>query len=241
MSGEAATVAGNVQRVRVRIASAAARSGRDAGAVTLVAVTKSVGAEVFPALHAAGICDVGENRVLDAAEKAAHAPAGLRWHLLGHLQTNKVRKAVELFPVIHSVDSERLAIALDKECAKTGRRIEAFVELNSGENQKSGLHPGELDGFWKGVLPLQHIQWIGLMTMAPFSNDPESSRPHFRRLREIAEEWRRREIPSLSGLSMGMSGDFEVAVEEGATHVRVGRALFEGIDPRGFDPSIVQG
>lgn len=241
MSGESEGVAGNVRRVRERIAAAAARAGRDAAGVTLVAVTKSVGRWAFPALAAAGVRDIGENRVQDATAKAAGAPVGLRWHLLGHLQTNKARKAVELFPVVHSVDSARLALALERECERAGREVEAFVEVNSGEVQKAGLREAELEGFWREVSALKRVRWVGLMTMAPFSEDPEPSRPHFRRLRALRDEWRERSVTSLTGLSMGMSGDFEVAVEEGATHVRVGRALFEGIDARGFDPPTVQG
>lgn len=241
LSGEMKAVASNVQRVRERIAKAAARAGRDPAGVTLVAVTKSVGAGAFPALLAAGVRDIGENRVQDGVRKSVLAPAGFRWHLLGHLQTNKVKKALDLFPVLHSVDSARLAVALEKECARADREIDAFVEVNSGEDQKGGIRPGALESFWKEVSPLRRLRWVGLMTMAPFSEEAESSRPHFRRLREIGDEWRSRGIPLLSGLSMGMSGDFEVAVEEGTTHVRVGRALFEGIDARGFDPSPVQG
>lgn len=222
-------IAANVARVRERAAAAALRAGRDPAAVTLVAVTKTVGAGVFPALLAAGVRDVGENRALAAVEKAAGAPQGLRWHLIGHLQTNKARKAASLFDVIHSVDSGRLASVLDAELERAGRTMDAFVEVNSGEEQKGGLRAGELGAFWESVRNLKRLRWAGLMTMAPMLEDPEAARPHFRRLRELRDEWRGR-VEGLAGLSMGMSGDFEVAVEEGATHVRVGRALFEGVE-----------
>lgn len=209
------------------MAAAALRARRDPAGITLVAVTKTVGAGVFPALLAAGVRDVGENRAVAAVEKAAHAPPGLRWHLIGHLQTNKARKAAALFDVIHSVDSARLASALDAELERAGRSMDAFVEVNSGEAQKGGLRAGDLAAFWEEVRELKRLRWAGLMTMAPLLEDPEGARPHFRRLRELRDEWRGR-VNGLEGLSMGMSGDFEVAVEEGATHVRVGRLLFEG-------------
>ncbi|MCE9582439.1 MAG: YggS family pyridoxal phosphate-dependent enzyme [Planctomycetes bacterium] len=229
-------MAGNVETVRARIAAAARRAGRAPGDVSLVAITKSRGAEVFPALLAAGVADVGENRVIDAVEKALESPPGLRWHLVGHLQTNKVRKALGLFRTIHSVDSLRLARVINEESAPTGTErdrhagdpVAAFIEIHSGESQKSGLPANELPEFLKAARTLDRIKWIGLMTMAPYAEDGEASRPHFRKLREL-REFARGEISTIQGLSMGMTNDFEIAVEEGATHVRVGRALFAGL------------
>ncbi|KAF0245333.1 MAG: pyridoxal phosphate enzyme YggS [Planctomycetota bacterium] len=229
-------VAANVAGVRERIATAAKRAGRDPREITLVAITKSQGRAIFPLLAAAGVQDVGENRALEAIEKSAGAPPGLRWHLAGHLQTNKVRKALGLFRIIHSVDSLRLARAINAEAPRglpVGRprdgMIDAFVEINSGEQQKSGLASIQLPAFLEEARTLACIRWIGLMTMAPYSDDPESARPHFRRLRELRDASVMRGFKTLKGLSMGMTGDFEVAVEEGATHVRIGRALFEGL------------
>ena len=212
--------------VRARIVAAAGRAGRETSGVTLIAVTKSVGAQVFDHLVTLGVPDIGESRVQTAEGKAKGAPPELRWHLLGHLQTNKVRKAVRLFSSIHSVDSLRLARALQAECERADTTTTAFVEINSGEAQKSGMEPGELPGFLREVRALDRIRWTGLMTMAPVSEEPEDSRPHFALLRELRERGREL-VPTLAGLSMGMSQDFEVAVEEGATHVRLGRVLFD--------------
>ena len=216
----------NLAAIRGEIAAAAHRAGRDPSGIVLVAVTKTVGPEAYASLLDLGIPDVGENRVLEALEKSRGAPAGLRWHLLGHLQTNKVRKAVSLFSTIHSVDSLKVAIALQQEAVRAEKHLEAFVEINSGEAQKSGLDAGELAGFLREAAALDRLRWRGLMTMAPLAEDPEASRPHFRRLRNLLEEGCRI-LPGLTCLSMGMSRDFRVAVEEGATHLRIGTALFE--------------
>ncbi|NUN47715.1 MAG: YggS family pyridoxal phosphate-dependent enzyme [Candidatus Brocadiae bacterium] len=219
-------VRGAVESVRARIAAACARVARRPEEVTLVAVTKTVGADRLAELAACGVRDVGENRPLDALEKAPLAPPGLTWHLIGHLQTNKARRAVGLFRVIHSLDSWRLAQVLQGELERADLRMEAFVEIHSGEVGKSGLPPGELEGFLARAAGLDRLRWAGLMTMAPWSEDPEASRPVFRALRELLGRARKGAPHLGGGLSMGMSGDFEVAIEEGATHVRVGRALF---------------
>jgi pyridoxal phosphate enzyme (YggS family) len=220
------TVGVRIEETRRRIAAACARAGRDPSGVRLVAVTKTVGAGVFPQLLAAGVPDVGENRVQDALAKAAGAPPGLRWHLIGHLQTNKARRAVTLFRTIHSVDSLRLAAVLQEEAVRAKVDLDAFVEINSGESQKSGIPAPDAEDFLAAASAFDRLRWVGLMTMAPLAPDPEASRPFFRALRQLRDRLRAR-VSTLEGLSMGMTQDFEVAVEEGATHVRVGRALFE--------------
>jgi PLP dependent protein len=215
--------------VRERIAAAAARAGRPASAVHLLAVTKTVDARAVEALASLGIEDVGENRVLDALRKAgdvrAEVRARIRWHLIGHLQTNKVKKALELFASIHSIDSTRLARAVHEEAIARGRRLPVHFEVNvSGEASKGGFAPDELRAALPELLALSGLEVRGLMTMAPISDDPESSRPVFRALRELRDSLGG--ASALPALSMGMSGDFEVAVEEGSTCVRVGTALF---------------
>ena len=208
--------------VRARIAAACARVGRSTSDVRLVAVTKGRSHDEVAALLAAGQRDLGENRV-QAYQKVASAFAepDLRWHLVGHLQRNKVRFC-RGFALIHSLDSERLAQALEAEGAKHGHVFHTLLQLNvSGEASKHGLAPSELAPLLASVRDLAHVQVEGLMTMAPYDPDPERARPVFRALRALALGH------GLEQLSMGMSGDLEVAVEEGATLVRVGTALFE--------------
>src|SRR4051794_22538927 len=243
-----ATIAANIAAVRARIARAAERAGRDPATVTLVAVSKTHPPEVVAAAHAAGMVDFGENRVPEATEKvvALAERAGLRWHLIGHLQRNKARKAAEIFDMIHSLDSVRLAEALDRhveEIRSPGpdgapRRLPVLLQVNiGGEAQKEGWDlPGglenraQLPAFQQDVariLELAHLEVRGLMTIAPYVADAEQVRPVFRALRELRDDLAVRfPVASWDELSMGMTGDFEVAVEEGATLVRVGRAIF---------------
>ncbi len=243
----AETIARNIAAVRARIAAAADRVGRDPAAVTLVAVTKTQPPEAVAAALAAGVADFGENRVQEAAEKMPLVEAaGLRWHLIGHLQRNKARKAAAIFDLIHSLDSVRLAETLDRyvevdaplHTYGTSRRLPVLLQVNiAGEAQKEGFELAgglgnreALPGFWEDVariLGLQHLDVRGLMTIAPYVADPEQVRPVFRALRELRDELAVR-FPAASWqeLSMGMTGDFEVAVEEGATLVRVGTAIF---------------
>lgn len=209
--------------VRARIARAAERAGRDPAEVTLIAVTKTHPADAVIAALQAGLTDFGENRVHEgvakAAEVAASGPTQTPvWHLIGHLQTNKVRAALGAFAILHSVDSERLLRAISGAATSP---VEVFLEVNvAAEPQKYGVDPRELPALVALARHLPNIHLRGLMTVAPHVENMELARPVFRQLRELAERNQVRE------LSMGMTNDFEVAIEEGATHVRVGRALF---------------
>jgi PLP dependent protein len=214
--------------VRERIATAARRAGRGPGDVSLVAVSKTVSAERLRAAVAAGIDVFGENRVQEAADKIAAVP-GATWHLVGHLQSNKARRAVELFSAIESVDSGDLARRLDELVAEAGigRRLAVYLQVNVDEDPaKSGFVGRELEHVIDGLASLEHLEVAGLMTVGRLVADPEEARPSFVRLRELSIRLREREPRLGPGLSMGMTDDFEVAVEEGATVVRIGRAIF---------------
>ncbi|MFH0964785.1 MAG: YggS family pyridoxal phosphate-dependent enzyme [Planctomycetota bacterium] len=234
MGSKLSVVAGNLQRVRDRIAAAARRSGRAADEVDLLPVTKTVGVDEIRVLLDLGVRRVGESRVLDAAKKAAaFASDDLEWHLIGHLQRNKVSRAIEVFSFLHSLDSVRLAQALSGELVRRGRSLPCLLEVNTTrEPQKHGFRPDELRAAADAVALLPGLRVEGLMTMAMLCEDPEEARPCFALLRELAQELRLRDVPNLrmKHLSMGMSQDFEVAVEEGATVVRVGTALLEGVE-----------
>jgi pyridoxal phosphate enzyme (YggS family) len=215
----AVTLRERLAQVRDRIDGAAVRAGRDASTITLVAVTKVFPASVIREAYKAGLRDFGENYVQEFEAKALEAGdlAGARFHLIGHLQSNKARKAAELFSVIQTVDSAKLARRLDE----AARPLDVMLEVKiSPEEAKSGADPAELPGLIDAVRATRHLNLIGLMTMPPWSDDAEPSRPYFRRLRELASQFK------LPHLSMGMSHDFEVAIEEGATFIRVGTALF---------------
>jgi len=211
--------------VRANIAAACDRSARDPAAVTLVAVSKTHGAPVIAEAYTAGQSDFGENRVQEGAAKIeALRAAGITpaWHLLGRLQTNKIRAALSLFDVLHAVDSARLARAISD---RSERPVPIFLEVNiAGEATKEGVDPSEAPAVAAEIATLANIDVIGLMTVAPIVADPEDVRPVFRTLREL------RDAIGLRELSMGMTGDYEVAIEEGATFVRIGRAIF---GPRG--------
>lgn len=212
--------------VKDRIAAACARAGRSTDSVTLVAVTKTHPPEAADALARLGQLDVGENRVQEARAKVPRCDGRLRWHGIGHLQTNKARDAVALFCMVHSVDSVRLAEELEKQAAAQGKRLPVFLEVNvSGEGSKFGLKPGEVAEAALAANRLPHLELRGLMTMPPWSEDPGAARPFFRQLGVLRREVEARLGAPLPDLSMGMSGDFEVAIEEGATFVRVGTAL----------------
>ncbi|MBR2839140.1 MAG: YggS family pyridoxal phosphate-dependent enzyme [Kiritimatiellae bacterium] len=219
--------------VRGRIGAACERAGRDPADVEIVAVTKTHGAEVVKEAWDAGLRIVGENKVQEAAWKRPASVSGPMWHLIGHLQSNKVRHALSLFDVIHSVDSVKLADRINMIADETGAAPRVLLEVNvSGERSKSGMRPeevGEAVRHIREACPRVTVE--GLMTMAPFSEDPEDARPFFRRLRELRDAVEDGQGVGLPRLSMGMSGDYEVAVEEGATWVRLGTVLF-GERPR---------
>jgi pyridoxal phosphate enzyme (YggS family) len=223
------TVADNLKTVMDRIASAAERAGRDPSSVRLVVATKTVDIERIREAVSAGATLLGENRVQEAKEKIEKLGPIACWHLIGHLQTNKAKYAVKLFDLIHSVDNLELAKEIDRQAAKIGKVQNVLIEVNiAGEASKAGMAVKEAPALAREIAKLKNVSIQGLMTMPPFSDDPEDSRPYFCVLRELAESIAKENNPgvSMQELSMGMSGDFEVAVEEGATMVRVGTAIF---------------
>jgi len=216
------------ERVLATIAEAAARSGRPPADVTLVAVSKTVPPDRLRAATAAGLQLFGENRVQEAAAKVAEVP-GARWHLVGPLQSNKARRAVELFEAIESVDSVAIARRLDRLARETepGRRLSVYLQVNVDDDpSKAGFAPHDLEGNLPDLLGLAGLRIAGLMTIGRLVSDPEQARPTFLALRELSSRLRSAHRGLEPGLSMGMSDDYPVAVEEGATVVRVGRALF---------------
>jgi pyridoxal phosphate enzyme (YggS family) len=223
----------NLHRVRERLEAAARRARRDPAGVTLIGITKTIAVERIGEAVAAGLMHLGENRVQEADAKIpalGGASSGITWHLVGHLQSNKARKAVELFDCIHSVDSVRLARMLGSEASGhpglRGARRDILIQVDlGGEPTKFGLEPGLLDDLIHEAASLPSLRVRGLMTLPPMFDDPEGSRPFFRRLRELRDRLAGRGC-DLPDLSMGMTNDFEVAIEEGATMVRVGRAIF---------------
>ena len=214
--------------VNAKIKAACARAGRSCDEVEIVAVTKTHGPETVREAWDAGLSIVGENKVQEAAWKKPESVTGPSWHLIGHLQGNKVRPALMLFDFIHSVDSLRLIERISSISEETGARPHILLEVNvSGEKSKTGMEPGLVDEAVRAILErCPRIELEGFMTMAPFSANPEDSRPVFRALRNLRDETERRFGISLPRLSMGMSGDYEVAVEEGATWIRLGTVLF---------------
>lgn len=217
-----------LDEVKARIAAACERSGRNAADVQIVAVTKTHGAEVVAEAWSAGLAAVGENKVQEAAWKKEASVSGPEWHLIGHLQSNKVRQALEIFDFIHSVDSLKLADRINFIADETGARVGILLEVNvSGEKSKNGMAPDLVESAVRHILEeCPRITVEGLMTMAPFSENPEDARIYFRRLRELRDAVEKKLNIGLRHLSMGMSGDYEVAVEEGATLVRLGTVLF---------------
>jgi len=217
----------NLSRVRERMEHAATKVGRDPLEIKLIAVTKTVAVERIREAMAAGAMIFGENYVQEAREKIEEiGQADIQWHLIGHLQTNKARYAVRLFDLIHSVDSLTVARELDKRAAAEGKIIDCLIEVNlAQENSKFGMSKERTSELAHELRDLKNISLQGLMTMPPYADDPEAARPYFIALRELKEEIEQDDIP-LSELSMGMSTDFAVAIEEGATIVRIGRAIF---------------
>ncbi len=223
------SVAENIRCVRERIAAAALRAGRPAAAVRLMAVTKTVDdARIGEAIRA-GVEIIGENYVQEAKRKIETLGKSCQWHFIGRLQTNKAKYAVQLFDMIHSVDRWELAAEINRRARLAGRVMPVLVEVNlAGEATKSGVPPADAAALVRSAAALENLAVRGLMTMPPFGADPEEARPYFRTLRELRDRLAAEAIPraELRELSMGMSGDYAVAVEEGATIVRVGRAIF---------------
>jgi len=223
---------GRLTAVEGRIAAACRRAGRRREEVTLVAVTKTVSADIAAALHALGVRDLGENRPQELWRKAAAMPGTVRWHLIGHLQRNKVERTLPLVEMIHAVDSVRLLDALEAEAGRRQKAVPVLLEVNaSREASKQGFAAEEVPGLAAHINALSNVRVRGLMTMAALEEDPERCRPTFAELRRLRDALRAEVGPPhvLDQLSMGMSNDYEVAVEEGATLVRLGSVLFEGL------------
>jgi hypothetical protein len=217
----------NLEGVHERVARASERASRKPDDVLVIAVSKTVGIERIRLAVAAGVKALGENRVQEAKEKVAALGRPVPWHLIGSLQTNKARDAVHLFDWIHSVDREELARELDRRAHQSGRSVKVLVQVNVGEEpQKGGVPPSELKSLLDAMAGLGNLDVRGLMCIPPAAETAEASRPWFKRLREL------RDAAGLEHCSMGMSGDFEVAIEEGATMVRVGTAIFGPRAPR---------
>jgi len=212
------------------MAAAAGTAGRDPSSVRLVAVSKTFPAEAVRSAFAAGQRDFGENRVQEALQKIGETTdLTIRWHLLGHLQSNKARKAGPAFAMVQSVDSVELIQKLDAAAAEAGSALELLIQVDlAGEATKFGVPPAEVPRLFEAAAASRAARVVGLMTLPPVPDTPEDARPYFRRLRELKDQWLAAGVPApmLRELSMGMSGDFEVAIEEGATIIRVGTAIF---------------
>ena len=225
------SIANRLARIHGRIEAACRRSNRNLTEVRLVAVTKHRSMEDTLEVLNSGENILGENRIQEAVDKIPQIQERIQdieWHLIGHLQRNKARLAVSLFQTIHSLDSLRLAEALEKEAAKENKQLKVLLQINiARESQKDGLAPEEAEDVLRAVRELPHLNVCGLMTMAPFDPDPEHARPVFRELRRLRDDLRSKGYADLNELSMGMTQDYPVAIEEGATLVRIGTAIFE--------------
>jgi pyridoxal phosphate enzyme (YggS family) len=223
-------IADNLAAAEERICAACRRAGRSRAEVTLVAVTKTVSSDIAAMLSGLGVHHLGESRPQELWRKAAVMPPPVRWHLVGHLQRNKIERTLPLVACIHAVDSLRLLAALEEACRQASRTLPVLVEVNaSREASKHGFAPEELPGLAARLAELQHVRVEGLMTMAAYEEDPQRTRPTFAELRELRDRLAAELGWPLPQLSMGMSNDFDVAIEEGATLVRLGTVLFEGI------------
>jgi len=223
------TIQNNLEIINEKIKKAALKVNRKPEKIKLVAVTKTATAEQIKEAINAGVKIIGENRVQDAKEKYQILTADIEWHLIGHLQTNKVKYAVEIFNCIHSVDSIKLAQEIDKRSKQFRKIMDVLVEVNvSGEKSKYGIKPEEVEPFLKEISEFPRIRVRGLMTIAPIVEDKEEVRPYFRKLRELYKEIKSKNIENvkMNWLSMGMTEDFEIAIEEGANMVRIGRGIF---------------
>jgi PLP dependent protein len=218
------SIADNLAAVERRMRAACERSGRKRDAVTLVAVSKTFPAVRIDEAIAAGVTHIGENRVQEARDKKPQVGGAARWHLIGHLQSNKAKDAVRLFDVIETVDSVELAEKISHAAETAGKAQDVLLQVNVGDElQKSGVAPADVESVWRRVRALEGLRLLGLMAIPPIGA-PDGTRPHFRRLRSLGDQM------GLEHLSMGMSEDFEMAIEEGSTMVRIGRAIF---GPRG--------
>lgn len=222
-------VAENLKEVEARVCAACERSGRKRESVTLIAVSKTKPVQMLEEAYQAGSRYFGENKVQELADKYELMPKDIHWQMIGHLQRNKVKYIIDKAELIHSVDSLRLAETIDKEAAKKGIVANVLLEVNMAkEDTKYGLMPEEVMDFVREIVRFQHIKVQGLMTIAPFVDDPEENRKHFANLRKLSVDIRKEKVNNvnMSILSMGMTNDFEVAIEEGATMVRIGTAIF---------------
>lgn len=222
-------IAANINKIRQRIAAAAARVNRVPDSIKLLAVTKTVSPSAIAQALDAGVTMLGENYVQEAKEKIAVMEKRVQWHMIGHLQTNKAKYAVIFFDYIHSVDRPELAEEINKRARLAGRKINILIEVNvSGEKTKNGIPAIRSVDLIKNISPLENVSIKGLMTMAPYSDNPEKSRPYFSELKNLQKKIIQEGITGIlmEELSMGMTDDFEIAIEEGATIVRIGRAIF---------------
>lgn len=221
------TIRERLDRLEARICEACERAGRDRGEVNLLPVSKTHGPAKVAEAAECGLAVFGENRVQEARKKIPLCPGHIRWHLVGHLQTNKAKYVARLFDMVHSVDSEKVMDALEKACAANGKTMPVLLEVNvAGEGSKFGMAPEDLNSAVEKANEVPHLEPLGLMTMPPFAEDPEDVRRHFARLRTLRDETESATGIPLPELSMGMTHDFEVAIEEGATWIRVGTGLF---------------
>ncbi len=222
-------IAARLENVRKRIAAAAERVGRSPDEILLVGAAKTFGVDLVKEAVEAGLRDIGENYVQELTEEYKAIGDTVRWHMIGHLQRNKVKYIAPFCYMIHSLDSLRLAQEIDRRARAHNRRIPVLIEVNiAGEDTKFGVEPEAVEELARAAGQLEGLDIQGLMAMPPYSDNPEDSRPHFQKMRSLAEQLEAEQIPGVTmrHLSMGMSGDYEVAIEEGATIVRVGTALF---------------
>jgi hypothetical protein len=222
-------IADNINTIKQRIISAAVKCGRNPDSIKLLAVTKTIPTDYIIKAIDAGITMLGENYVQEAKDKIAAIGSRARWHMIGHLQTNKAKYVVTLFDYVHSVDRLELAQELDRRAGLINRKLNVLIEVNvSGEESKSGIPADDAPALIKQIAGLENLAVHGLMTMAPYSNNPENARPYFSVLRNLRDNISRQQISGIQmeELSMGMTDDFAVAIEEGATIVRIGRAIF---------------
>ena len=223
------TIKNNLRIIKEKIKKATLKVNRYPEEIKLVAVTKTATIEQIKEAISAGVKIIGENKVQEAKEKYHILSTDIKWHLVGHLQTNKVKYAIEIFDCIHSVDSIKLAEEIDKRSLQFGKTTNVLVEVNiSGEETKYGIKPEELEPFLKETSEFSRIRVRGLMTIAPMAEDKEDVRPYFRKLKELSEEIKSKNLKNvkMDYLSMGMTEDFEVAIEEGANMIRIGRGIF---------------